>query len=223
MTCYDEQRLRTMLLRGGCALIGIHCALVLVLVSCSYAAESSQPEAAAARDGAYESVGVAAAVDNAVTEGEERMAGEKSELGGEPDSVTALLEFYSRGKRPLNASRLLPVSPTCLKVPDPLNSGPAPQPRCEAGKGCDTPLHCYDFGREGVGSIVPHPPQAVDVTPHRLESILEDPAVANCCAVVMFYAPWCEFSARFARRFNALGRTFDGLPVLAVDFSKQDP
>ncbi|XP_071954513.1 thioredoxin domain-containing protein 15-like [Antedon mediterranea] len=37
------------------------------------------------------------------------------------------------------------------------------------------------------------------------------------CAFVMFYAPWCKFSAESAPYLNAIGRAFPGLDVLAVD------
>ncbi len=99
------------------------------------------------------------------------------------------------------------------------------RPRCEEGQGCDIPLHCFDFKSLSPEeeSVVPSPPRAVDVTSYQLEGILENPTIRNCCALVMFYAPWCEFSAHFARKFNALGRTFDGLPVLALDLEKNDP
>ncbi|XP_022110789.1 uncharacterized protein LOC110990193 [Acanthaster planci] len=37
------------------------------------------------------------------------------------------------------------------------------------------------------------------------------------CAFVMFYAPWCKFSAKAAPAFNAIGRAFPDLEVLAID------
>ena len=96
-------------------------------------------------------------------------------------------------------------------------------PRCSVQGGCDSPLSCFDFKTLGNESVIPSPSAAVKVTPHQLEKILENPSTANCCAVVMFYAPWCEFSTQFARKFNALGRTFDGLPTLAVDLGANEP
>lgn len=147
--------------------------------------------------------------------------------GGEtkPDWVAILLRVYSRQQQPLDSSRLLSTSPRCIQQPAaPQTGSHTPQlPRCEEGKGCDTPLHCYDFHREGAESIVPHPPRAVDLSPHELERVLENQTIVNCCAIVMFYAPWCDFSVRFAQRFNALGRTFEGLPIFAVDFSIHEP
>jgi hypothetical protein len=37
------------------------------------------------------------------------------------------------------------------------------------------------------------------------------------CAVVLFYAKWCYFSAKLAPMYNAVGRTFSGIPILAMD------
>ena len=37
------------------------------------------------------------------------------------------------------------------------------------------------------------------------------------CAVVLFYAKWCYFSASLAPIYNAVGRAFSGIPVLAID------
>ena len=98
------------------------------------------------------------------------------------------------------------------------------RPKCEDGKGCDEPLHCLDFKTlDPNASIIPDPPQAVLVTPHKLENILEVHGMPNCCAVVLFYAPWCAFSIQFARKFNALGRSFENLPIMAVDLAENEP
>lgn len=37
------------------------------------------------------------------------------------------------------------------------------------------------------------------------------------CAVVLFYAKWCYFSASLAPMYNAVGRAFSGIPILAID------
>ncbi|XP_064603486.1 thioredoxin domain-containing protein 15-like [Liolophura sinensis] len=37
------------------------------------------------------------------------------------------------------------------------------------------------------------------------------------CVLVMFFAPWCHFSAQTAPHYNALGRAYPNLDVLAVD------
>ena len=97
------------------------------------------------------------------------------------------------------------------------------RPRCDEINGCNAPLHCFDFQQLGNASIIRDPPQTVRVTPHQLESIVEDAAMQNVCAIVLFYAPWCAFSVQFARKFNALGRSFDRLPILAVDLAENDP
>lgn len=40
------------------------------------------------------------------------------------------------------------------------------------------------------------------------------------CAVVMFYTPFCRFSANIAPQFNAFGRAYNNTPVLAIDAYK---
>lgn len=42
----------------------------------------------------------------------------------------------------------------------------------------------------------------------------------NDCLIVMFYVPWCPFSARLAPYYNALPRAFNQLDILAFDVSK---
>ena len=37
------------------------------------------------------------------------------------------------------------------------------------------------------------------------------------CVFVMFYAPWCKFSTASAPHFNAIGRAFADIDVIAVD------
>lgn len=37
------------------------------------------------------------------------------------------------------------------------------------------------------------------------------------CAIVMFYAKFCPFSASIAPLFNAFGRAYNNTPVLAID------
>lgn len=37
------------------------------------------------------------------------------------------------------------------------------------------------------------------------------------CAVVMFYATFCPFSASIAPQFNAFGRAYNSTPILAID------
>ena len=98
------------------------------------------------------------------------------------------------------------------------------KPKCLDGEGCDIPLHCFNYSSlTDNASVVLEPPQAVSITPLQLEQIIENPSIENNCVLVMFYAPWCEFSTKFARRFNTIGRMFRELPVLAVDLSENEP
>lgn len=46
---------------------------------------------------------------------------------------------------------------------------------------------------------------------------LEEINKTMSCAVVLFYAKWCFFSARLAPIYNAAGRAFSGIPILAID------
>ncbi|XP_033643772.1 uncharacterized protein LOC117303647 [Asterias rubens] len=41
--------------------------------------------------------------------------------------------------------------------------------------------------------------------------------LSGYCAFVMFFAPWCKFSTAAAPPFNAIGRAFPDLEVLAID------
>lgn len=93
------------------------------------------------------------------------------------------------------------------------------RPVCKAVTGCDVPLNCYNHS---VMTML-NGNMAIKVTPRHLEHILENSSVSNVCALVMFYAPWCPYSVEFARQFNAIGRTFRELPVLAIDYSENDP
>ena len=94
-----------------------------------------------------------------------------------------------------------------------------PRPTCKEAVGCDIPLNCYNYSSITISE---NATRAIKVTPRDLEGILENPSVTNSCAVVMFYAPWCPYSVDFAQRFNALGRTYKELPMLAVEFGETD-
>ena len=50
-----------------------------------------------------------------------------------------------------------------------------------------------------------------------LSSWLEEINRTTSCAVVLFYAKWCYFSAMLAPAYNAAGRAFEGIPLLALD------
>lgn len=48
-------------------------------------------------------------------------------------------------------------------------------------------------------------------------------STSSRCTVVLFFAPWCTFSARLAPHYNALARAFSNLDIVAIDafhFSK---
>lgn len=51
----------------------------------------------------------------------------------------------------------------------------------------------------------------------QLSSILSKSNESQSCFLLYFFAKWCEFCAEFSVEVNAIGRTFYGLPVLAVD------
>lgn len=53
----------------------------------------------------------------------------------------------------------------------------------------------------------------------RLTTYLSDSNTTDCF-FVLFFVPWCPFSARLAPIFNALPRAFQNLDVLAFDVSK---
>lgn len=107
----------------------------------------------------------------------------------------------------------------CDQTPPPSCSGPPKEwrrPICKEKVGCDRPLNCFNY------SSLTESGRVFQVKPSVLEQILENPAVTNTCAVVMVYASWCPYSVDFARQFNALGRSFKELPVVALDFAESD-
>lgn len=93
------------------------------------------------------------------------------------------------------------------------------KPVCKLGEGCDVFLKCYNYTSYPELKTG----ETMKVTPIELEKILENPSINNTCAVVMFYVPYCPYSVEFARTFNALGRSYKELPMLAVDFTENDP
>ena len=80
---------------------------------------------------------------------------------------------------------------------------------------------CTDY-RDIPDTVLSDPPSVLNVTSERLEEILQDDAVANRCALVYFYASWSHYSCEYAHQYNALGRAFTSLPVLAVDLLYND-
>lgn len=93
------------------------------------------------------------------------------------------------------------------------------KPLCKLNEGCDVLLKCHNYSN----STEQETGGTVKVTPIQLEKTLENPSINNTCAVVMFYVPYCPYSTQFGRTFNALGRSYTELPVLAVDFSENNP
>ena len=43
----------------------------------------------------------------------------------------------------------------------------------------------------------------------------------DTCAVVLFFTQYCPFCAKLAPMYNALGRVYNNLPILAIDAHKQ--
>lgn len=43
----------------------------------------------------------------------------------------------------------------------------------------------------------------------------------DSCAVVLFFTQYCPFCAKLAPLYNALGRVYTNLPILAIDAHKQ--
>ena len=141
-------------------------------------------------------------------------------------SATITTESTCVWKHPSLMDVLLSVNGTASEniTSDNLTEAGSQRPKCDEIGGCNVPLHCFDFSQLNENtSVIPNPPHSVLVTPHQLESIVENATVQNCCAVVLFYAPWCTFSVQFARKFNALGRSFNSLPILAVDLAENEP
>ena len=97
------------------------------------------------------------------------------------------------------------------------------RPKCDESTGCNAPLHCFNFSKLENGSTDFSEARVVLVSPRELERIVENTGVQNVCVIVLFYAPWCTFSVQFARKFNALGRSFKGLPILALNLAESEP
>lgn len=80
---------------------------------------------------------------------------------------------------------------------------------------------CTDY-REITNSVLSDSPSVLNVTSSRLAEILQDNTVVNRCAIVYFYASWSHYSCEYAFQYNALGRAFNSLPMLAVDLLYND-
>ena len=80
---------------------------------------------------------------------------------------------------------------------------------------------CTDY-RDIQDSVLSDPSSVLNLTSERLAEILQDDAIVNRCALVYFYASWSHYSCEYALKYNALGRAFNTLPVLAVDLFYND-
>lgn len=84
-----------------------------------------------------------------------------------------------------------------------------------------SPYPCTDY-RNLPDSILSNPSSVLNITSEELNGILQDESVANRCAIVYFYASWSYYSCEYAYQYNALGRAFNSLPILAVDLQYND-
>jgi len=84
-----------------------------------------------------------------------------------------------------------------------------------------TPYPCIDYSTM-PDSILSDPPLVLNVTNQQLNDILQDDSVVNRCAIVYFHASWSYYSCEYAYQYNALGRAFNSLPILAVDLHYND-
>ena len=50
-----------------------------------------------------------------------------------------------------------------------------------------------------------------------VSQLVEPASNGSRCVVLLFYYPWCIFSAKAAPHFNALGRIYPQLEVMALD------
>ena len=83
------------------------------------------------------------------------------------------------------------------------------------------PYRCANY-REISSSVLPDTPSVLNVTSKELSDILQDNAIVNRCVIVYFYASWSHYSCEYALQYNAIGRAFDSLPILAVDLLYND-
>ena len=80
---------------------------------------------------------------------------------------------------------------------------------------------CANY-RDFSNSVLSDSPLVLNVTSEQLTEILQDDTIANRCALVYFYASWSHYSCEYAFQYNALGRAFNSLPILAVDLLYND-
>ena len=80
---------------------------------------------------------------------------------------------------------------------------------------------CTNY-RNISNSVVSDTPSVLNVTSQQLTEILHDNTVVNRCAIVYFFASWSHYSCEYALQYNAIGRAFNSLPILAVDLQYND-
>lgn len=85
-----------------------------------------------------------------------------------------------------------------------------------------TSYPCTNYRNISNSVLSDAPPSVLNVTSKQLAEILQDSTIVNRCAIVYFYASWSYYSCEYAVQYNALGRAFHSLPVLAVDLFYND-
>ena len=80
---------------------------------------------------------------------------------------------------------------------------------------------CANYGNIS-NSVLSDTPSVLNVTSNQLTEILHDNTVVNRCAIVYFFASWSHYSCEYALQYNAIGRAFNSLPILAVDLLYND-
>ena len=73
-------------------------------------------------------------------------------------------------------------------------------------------IPCANVRRAGL--------EAKDVDEEEFRSILEDSVKLKGCVLVLFYGKQCPFSGEAVLKVNALGRSIDLFPVIAVDLQE---
>ena len=80
---------------------------------------------------------------------------------------------------------------------------------------------CANY-KDVSNSVLSDMPSVLNVTSKQLTEILHDNTVVNRCAIVYFFASWSHYSCEYAHQYNAIGRAFNSLPILAMDLLYND-
>ncbi|NXG32217.1 TXD15 protein, partial [Dromaius novaehollandiae] len=92
---------------------------------------------------------------------------------------------------------------------------PAPAEEANGTEGMKTPkVNCEERNVTGVESFTL---QILNVSQDLMEFLNPN---SSDCTLVLFYTPWCRFSASLAPHFNSLPRAFPTLRFLALDASQ---